>query len=92
MITQGSRYTNSAVTTAIVNGKPAKVIVPGTPQPLTVSFTTYIVTEGDTPDLLANQFYSDPTLWWRIADANPEILWWGSISPGTRLRIPTTAA
>ena len=46
--------------------------------------------EGDRLDLLANQFYSDITLWWVIAIANPDVVDFGSISmtPGTQLRIP----
>ena len=43
---------------------------------------------GDRLDLLANQYYSDVTLWWIIAKANN--LGKGSlnISPGTQIRIP----
>lgn len=44
--------------------------------------------EGDRLDSLANSFYSDPTLWWIIANANN--LGKGSlmIPPGIQLRIP----
>jgi len=44
--------------------------------------------EGDRLDLLANSFYSDPQLWWIIADANN--LGKGSlmVPPGLQLRIP----
>jgi hypothetical protein len=48
-----------------------------------------ITTLGDRFDILANNFYGDPTLWWIIPSANgisgdslyPE--------PGTQLRIPS---
>jgi len=34
----------------------------------------YIITiDGDRLDNLANQFYGDPTLWWVIQVANPEM-------------------
>ena len=51
----------------------------------------YVVTvQGDRLDLLANQYYKDPTLWWIISIANSNITF-GSMfpEPGTQLRIPT---
>ena len=45
---------------------------------------------GDRLDLLANQFYSDVTLYWIIAAANPNKVNFGSLflNEGTQLRIP----
>ena len=51
----------------------------------------YVQTEfGDRLDLLANQFYSDVSLYWIIAIANPNVVSLGSLTPpvGTQLRIP----
>ena len=51
----------------------------------------YVVTvQGDRLDLLANQYYQDPTLWWVISIANSNITF-GSMfpEPGIQLRIPT---
>jgi hypothetical protein len=51
----------------------------------------YVVTvQGDRLDLLANQYYKDPLLWWIISVANSNITF-GSMfpEPGTQLRIPT---
>lgn len=49
----------------------------------------YVITqEGDRLDLLANQFYNDPTLWWYIARANN--LKFITLEPGVSLRIPST--
>ena len=51
----------------------------------------YVETEwGDRLDLLANQFYSDVTLYWIIALANPNTVGFGTlfIPRGTQLRIP----
>ena len=47
-----------------------------------------ITTIGDRYDLLANQYYKDPSLWWVISSANPEYI--GSLNPplGVQLRIP----
>ena len=43
-------------------------------------------TSGDRFDLLAYQYYGDPSLWWYIAKANN--MTFNNISPGTKLRIP----
>ena len=51
----------------------------------------YVLTDfGDRLDLLANQFYSDVTLYWIIAAANPNKVSFGSLflNEGTQLRIP----
>ena len=51
----------------------------------------YVETEfGDRLDLLANQFYSDVTLYWIISISNPNVLNLGSLfpPPGSQLRIP----
>ena len=44
--------------------------------------------EGDRFDLLAQQFYGNPKLWWFIARANN--MKFNNIPPGTKLRIPAT--
>ena len=47
----------------------------------------YVTTQyGDRLDLLANQFYNDPTLWWYIAKTND--LKTMVVPVGTSLRIP----
>jgi hypothetical protein len=51
----------------------------------------YIVTvQGDRLDLIAYNYYKDPTLWWIIPMANSNITL-GSMfpEPGIQLRIPT---
>jgi hypothetical protein len=52
----------------------------------------YVWSVSDRPDLLAGQMYGDETMWWVIADANPEILDWMDVAPGTRVRIPVDVA
>lgn len=51
---------------------------------------TYVITtEGDRYDVLALKYYSDPSYWWVISNANPEYID-GSLFPpiGIQLRIP----
>ncbi len=55
------------------------------------SFYHYIVRLGDRFDLLANQYLGDPTLWWQLADANPEVTYPDiDLTPGSVIRIPIT--
>lgn len=50
----------------------------------------YIISEqGDRLDLLANKYYSDPTLWWIIATANNINDATFYVEPGVQLRIPS---
>ena len=50
-----------------------------------------ITTAGDRLDLLANQWYRDPSLWWVINNANPDATRGDSIvcKRGIQLRIPS---
>lgn len=60
------------------------------PQPFIDSaFYHYVVVQGDRLDDLANTFLGDPTLWWEIADSNPQIFYPDvALVPGSILRIP----
>jgi hypothetical protein len=55
---------------------------------VTYSISTYEWQTGDQIDYLSSSAYGDETQWWRIADANPEILMWNDITPGTQIRVP----
>lgn len=61
--------------------------------PLSINDIYVITTEGDRLDLLAFQYYRDPSLWWIISISNDELpqnsLY---LSPGTQLRIPPNYA
>lgn len=51
----------------------------------------YLVTQGETVDLLARRFLGDEGLWWRILDANP--LRYGlDVEAGDVLQIPAPSA
>lgn len=89
MILPDSRYASSTVTVVDdpVRGQHQAINVLPPPE-RTFSFTYYQVAFGETIDMLAYRFMDDGSYWWMIADANPEILDWNNLSPGTILRIP----
>tara|TARA_Y100000592_G_C5416708_1_gene291020 strand:- start:344 stop:601 length:258 start_codon:yes stop_codon:yes gene_type:complete len=52
---------------------------------------TYVQTvPGDRLDLIANQFYGDPQLWYVIANANGVGKGTLALEPGIELRIPAS--
>ncbi len=51
-------------------------------------YTVVVSTEGQTFEELASQHLSDPQLYWRIAELNPQTPYPDEIPAGTRLRIP----
>lgn len=58
--------------------------------PLSVNDIYVITTIGDRFDLLANQYYNDPSLWWIISIANSTLSQSSIFIPiGTQIRIPT---
>ncbi len=57
--------------------------------PLSFSDIYLYTTQGDRFDLLANQYYNDPTLWWIISSANsglPQNSYY--IPEGQQIRVP----
>ena len=49
----------------------------------------YIISrDGDRLDMLANEFYQDPSLWWIIAQANNIGKGTVVVTPGQQIRIP----
>lgn len=52
-------------------------------------FGYHTVTEGQRLDTLAHAYFKDSTLWWRIADVNPEYFDpTDMLEPGSVIRIP----
>lgn len=89
MIFDSSRYTDNRL--AVVTdplGKQRVTIL--RPEPFNWSFRyrNYAWTLDDRIDQLARATYGDVNKWWIIARANPEIMDWIDISPGTVIRIP----
>jgi hypothetical protein len=92
MITANSRYAGSTVVPGSdLDGNDIMVILFTPPTDTTFQYTYHQVTGADYVDVLAFQNYGDPSLWWVIANANPEIVNWASLVPGTLLRIPGLA-
>lgn len=88
MISSTSRYTKEPVSVVTDERGTHQSINVQTPADTSFSFTSYMVQEGDTIDWLASNELGDGTLWWILSDANPEILDWHHLEPGTVLRIP----
>lgn len=91
MISAESRYASSKLATIKDDdGRDILCIVPSAFKGYTFSFTYFVVDASERIDQIANAYYGDPTKWWQIADANPEVLDWSSVSSGTVIRIPNT--
>lgn len=89
MINSDSRYTTATLTTGVgAAGDTRKEMRPAFPREKTITYTYYRVTEGERIDTIANDFFGRADLWWMIADANPEIIDWLDLTPGTVIRVP----
>lgn len=89
MITSRSRYINNPVVLLDTERGPVVTIAPLTPTPKQIQFTSIRLQAGDRLDIMAKHLFGDETQWWRIADANPEILDWTDLPAGTILRVPS---
>lgn len=87
-ISANSRYANSQVAAVDKDGADVNVIVPTQQWATTITYVSHMLTDLDRLDLLANQYYGDPTQWWQISNANPEWIDWTAVPPGTIVRIP----
>lgn len=86
-----SRYAGlSLFPVTLADGTPAMLVKPRI-IPATAGVTSWRVTQGDRPDLVAHHFYQDGRRFWRIADANFVVDPAESYaSPGTVIPIPTS--
>ena len=91
MITPLSRYSTAKLTTKEVNGKSTIYIVPPQQVVTVFKYTYYVVTFADRIDTIASNFLGNPTLWYKIAQVNPQIMNWSNLQPGTVIRIPLVA-
>lgn len=89
MITAFSRYYNSPTTVLNIKNQMRKTIVHSPQITFSFNYHYYVTTALDTIDSIAYARYGDCTLWWRIADVNPEIFDWFTLEPGSLIRIPT---
>jgi len=79
MIQKNSRYHPARAFAAPAQGGEA---FPGIlPRPIATpeGAIEYEVKSGDRLDLLARHFYNQDRLWWRIVDANPDIVFAGTL-------------
>lgn len=88
MISNTSRYADSTLVTINKNGISVQTITPSSPETYTFNYIYYILKGTERIDTVSYAFYGDATLWWKIADANPEILNWSALPGGTIIRIP----
>jgi nucleoid-associated protein YgaU len=90
MIVNGSRYMGQPVVQVLdAKGNAAAAVfnpAPGFP----ITFVYYTVVAGDRMDTIASDLYGQSTLWWKIADANPEIFYPDGLIAGSIIRIPSS--
>lgn len=49
----------------------------------------HAITQHERIDTIAYKYYGDSTQWWRIAEANPDKIWWPLTLPiGETIKIP----
>ena len=91
MIVNGSRYQGQSVVTVPTDAQGDSAVVVFGPTPTFPStFVYYTVVIGDRMDTIANDLYGQPTLWWKIANANPEIFYPDGLVAGSIIRIPSS--
>lgn len=88
MIDADSRYSTSSVETVQTATGARQTVITPAPAERVIAYTNYLVRDGDRVDQLAFRFLGLASLWWMLADANPEIQDWFVIPRGTLLRIP----
>ena len=88
MILIGSRYYGRPVLTVPTGEATSGQAVFRPPPGAASSFFYYTVVDGDRLDNLAFRIYGNANLWWRLADANPELFYPEMLIPGSVLRIP----
>jgi len=81
------RYENTKVVQS-PEGKQYRTTTVYPETPISENDYYIITTAGDRYDTLADQFYSDHTLWWVIASANNSERASLIVEPGIQLRIP----
>lgn len=92
MIAANSRYSNSTLVPATnLDGNDILAIVFTDPVNTVIQYQNYVVVGSDTIDGLAYKIFGDGTLWWAIANLNPEILDFSALTTGDTIRIPVTS-
>lgn len=86
-----SRYADNQIVPLVNSSGITRATILINPPSKAVSYgiSTYIWQLGDQIDYLAYSAYGDETQWWRIADANPEIMYWNNVEIGMQVRVPS---
>lgn len=86
----GSRYERSCIN-AVPDGEGVyhATLFSGCAAKSKAPYVVYKVSYGDRLDGIAAAVLGDSELWWRIADANPELLYPDQLTPGLLIRVPT---
>jgi nucleoid-associated protein YgaU len=89
MIYEGSRYARTPVVAAAdATGREPRVLARRVAPPAPAALE-HTVTDGERLDHLAERFYGEPTRYWLILDANPEVLNpFHLLQPGRRIAVP----
>jgi hypothetical protein len=88
MIASNSRYAQSTVVTETIDGEDVQYITPSAPTSYTFSYNYYVLKGSDRIDNVAASYFSDPTQWFLIGYANPQVMNWFDTTPGEVIRIP----
>jgi nucleoid-associated protein YgaU len=79
MFQKGSRYQDSVLFTVSSDGSRVFAGIRFRPIGSASGVIEHRVQTGDRLDLLARHYYNDDRLWWRIVDANPQVLYGGDL-------------
>lgn len=91
MIASNSRYVDSQQVTENTNGTDVIYITQDAPVAYTFKYTYYVVNGSDRIDNIAATYLGDPTQWFIIAKANPQVMNWLNLTAGTIIRIPAVS-
>ncbi len=87
-VSPASRFANlPVIRVQAPDGSPRLVIALRLTPSSSENVNPYQFIQGDSIDLLAQRFYGDEGLWWRILDANP-LIYPLDIQPNNALNIP----
>ena len=90
MIVNGPRYMGQPVVPVTLDAQGDSAVAVFGPTPtFPAAFAYYTVVAGDRLDSIAYDLYGLPDLWWKIANANPEIFYPDNLVVGSIIRIPT---
>ncbi len=79
MIGKNSRYQNSIAFVGEQGKQPQFLGLRPRKIKAAAGVLEYTIKEGDRLDLLSHHFYNNTQRWWRILDANPQIIFGGDL-------------